>query len=250
MSQDEAEALLLPKYKEAMTYGVEALRSWQQSENTEDADVPVGGAADAPPPGLGPEDNNALLGHPHLVSAKNEYMKRPLPFVIGTRQFAEDEYAGLRFDVDADLAFLEDDRASHDDAVDDSIKDGLSSDDEDADFYSSDEEGAPPAPPPPMGPNGIPVPPPPPPKGKKQKEKQSYESGDDADDADENGDDADAKSDADSLPSPRASDDEEAAPADADEDKPVDDDAEEENAEPKQPPRGTQPSSVSLPPSY
>lgn len=242
MSQDEAEALLLPKYKEAMSYGVDALRAWQQSENTQDADVEVGASANAPPPGLGPEDNNALLGHPHLMTVKTEYSKRPLPFVIGTRQFAEDEYAGLRFD-EYDDHFLEDERASIPDHADDSIRDGVSSDDEDAEFYSSDEEGAPSIQ---IGVDGIPLPPPPPPtKNKKDKEKAVDSDGDSIKGPDDDDDDDDdvsetAEDAGSSAANGTGKHTSEAADGETDT---VDSDAdesavEEEDETPKQPPKG------------
>jgi hypothetical protein len=94
MTKDEVEGLLFPKYKEALSFGVEALKLSKVSDDNED--VAVGAAADEPPPGLGPQENQGFLGFPQFTKAKDEFSKKPLPFVIGTKQFQDDDYCGLR----------------------------------------------------------------------------------------------------------------------------------------------------------
>jgi hypothetical protein len=97
MTKDEVEALLFPKYKEALSFGVQALTLSKVSDDNEE-DVAIGASADAAAPGLGPQDNQGNLGFPQFTKAKDEFSKRPLPFVIGTRQFQDDDYCGLRYE--------------------------------------------------------------------------------------------------------------------------------------------------------
>jgi len=87
-SPEQMEAILMPKYTEAIGLGIEVLLAFAiESEETEQ------------PEDEGAEQKEATEVKKKPKSAIDElvdiYSKNPLPAIIGTKQFNEDEYCGL-----------------------------------------------------------------------------------------------------------------------------------------------------------
>lgn len=83
LSKEAIENILIPKFKEAVKYAVDTLKMVQIKEI-----------------GAGEEDDRPN-GQPNGVAAhgpKDPYSRRPLPFIIGTREFQEDDYCGLHYE--------------------------------------------------------------------------------------------------------------------------------------------------------
>jgi hypothetical protein len=79
MTPERMEAVLVPKYTEAITFGVEALAALA----VEDEQV---------------EDEGEEAERPKKKAKKDSYARFPLPAVIGTKEFDLDDYCGLHIE--------------------------------------------------------------------------------------------------------------------------------------------------------
>jgi len=135
LSKEQVESILFPKYTEAMKFGLKALEmSAIKAEEDAlrakaEAEAQKDGAATTKPV----EGENIVYNGdvPKTVGYKDEFAKRPLPYIIGTVEFQTDEYCGL---------FVEEDEDSLEEAISD-LNDGLSDNASLDGWNSSDEEG-------------------------------------------------------------------------------------------------------------
>ena len=142
---EEVEAVIRPKFTEAMAHALTALTA--SGLRDDDADVAALNAAQA---AAGPDAAPAAVPAQTTPQPSNPYDLRPLPHIIGTNEFLEDDFIGLSVPEDAPK-------------IDIDYQEGLPAAPSAVPAAPAPPPplgGAPPPPPPPMG--GAPPPPPPP----------------------------------------------------------------------------------------
>ncbi|KAK9964744.1 hypothetical protein ABG768_005889 [Culter alburnus] len=118
-TREQKEAELIPKVQEAVNYGLKVLES-----AFEQLDIKAGNSDS--------EDEEALEKVEPILEAKDLYVDRPLPYLIGSQAFMDQEDVGLG-DLSSDEMSLGSDRDS---VIESDIEDG----DEHSDEYSDQDE--------------------------------------------------------------------------------------------------------------
>eukprot|EP01114_Cavostelium_apophysatum_P012655 TRINITY_DN2885_c0_g1_i4.p1 TRINITY_DN2885_c0_g1~~TRINITY_DN2885_c0_g1_i4.p1 ORF type:complete len:1256 (-),score=484.30 TRINITY_DN2885_c0_g1_i4:54-3821(-) len=122
-TKDLSESVLIPKYTEAISLGVQILMAFASAQEPEEADA---------------ETEEAEKPTPKKKKSKDhdEWAKNPLPAIIGTREFNEDDYCGLHVEEEEEEPEEEKEKTE---AQADS--DEFSSDEEEQDVADDEETG-------------------------------------------------------------------------------------------------------------
>jgi len=116
LTQNNIEEILIPKFKEAVKYALEALKMTSLANTTEasgpeDEDTEAAAsvaAANSEPKATPPKSSPAVT----TIIPKDSYFRRPLPFIIGTREFQDDEYCGLYYEDETESEIEEEEEES------------------------------------------------------------------------------------------------------------------------------------------
>ena len=159
LSYEEREAILVPKYSSAVSLGMEALTEYEryhappkavdeygsEAGESESDEEEKGSESDGEKEVKDTEKQASKESDSPLPEIVDEWNKPPLPFVIGTREFIEDEFCGLYVEeeVMSDVEESESDDEDEDveDEGDENKEDNEEGDEESSDMFSDSEEG-------------------------------------------------------------------------------------------------------------
>jgi len=103
MTHEQLEAILIPKYTEALNLGTEVLLS-MNADNEDDEEHNDDETQETP-------ENKEKK--PKTDKEKNIFAKHPLPAIIGTKEFNEDDYCGLVVEEEIEDIDLEEPEPEH-----------------------------------------------------------------------------------------------------------------------------------------